>query len=638
MKVKSWFCKRFCERSFGEALLAFVMLVLLFVKSICFYESINLGEYAAVLATVTTLLCATIHLLLLLIVPRAANTVLTVLYFVISVLMCADSIYFGDRGRLISVAVIKLAGQLTHVTGSVEQLVTFKRILPILDLPLWIAFFIARAVVRRKRKKLEGAEYCECRLAKKPKRLLSGVLCNVSLTAVLAVIFAVSILFGLFKTAYLPNELLISHAQDIYSAFFSGKGTVDKGSYAQVGNSDSDYYGVAAGRNVFVIQVEALQDFVIGESYKGDEITPFINSLLEKDTLYFENYYYQIGAGNTSDAEFTVNNSLYARDDASTYTEYYDNDYYGLPWLLKDAGYTTATAFHGYVADFWNRETAYVNQGFDDFISLEDFRARDDFNESEMWSMDGTGLSDRGMFKQTANIVSTFEEPFYSFIITLSSHSPFGIPLADRHVDASNPKPDLYELYLQSVNYFDCTLGEFFDELKLSGLYENSIFVIYGDHFAISDSDEKMRAHVEETTGHEYDVFDRYGVPLIIHIPGLDEAKTIDTVGGHIDVLPTLLCLLGLENNKSVMFGHNLLENGYEGIAYELTHLEKGSFFTKDILYKYTKGGINSVVYNRDGTYGDPQNAEYLKLVEQAKKAVEDSRKLLDNNDILQKK
>lgn len=639
MKIKDRLKSRFTERSYGKALLAFIMLFVLFIKATVFYTSVKLESFAPVLACITVLITALVHFILLIFAPKAANIVLTVLYFVISVLMCADAVYFGDRGRLISAAVVKLASQLTHVTGSVEQLITLKRLIPILDLPLWIAFFIVRAIIRRKNKnKGESESECaHCILSAKPKKTVTGVLCNVSFTAVLAVVFAASILFGSFKVAYLPNELLIYHVQDIYSAFFSDGGNVNKGNYAYVSDPNNPYYGIAGGRNVFVIQVEALQDFVFGKEYKGDTITPFMNSLLENDTLYFENYYYQIGGGNTSDAEFTVNNSLYARDDASCYIEYADNDYYGLPWLLKDAGYSTASAFHGYVADFWNREAAYVNQGFDDFVSLEDFKSRDDFTESEMWSMSGSGLSDRGMFAQTANIVSTYEEPFYSFIITLSTHSPFGIPLADRQVDADNPAPDLYTLYLQSIRYFDRTLEEFFDALKAEGLYDNSIFVIYGDHFAISDTDETMRKEVSETTGREYDVFDRYSVPLIIHIPGLGEAKTLDTVGGHVDVLPTLLCLLGLENDKSVMFGHNLLAKDYEGIAYELTHIEKGSFFTKDALYKYTKGGINSVVYNRDGSFGDAQDAEYLKLVEEAKKAVEDSRRILDNNEVLLK-
>ena len=146
-----------------------------------------------------------------------------------------------------------------------------------------------------------------------------------------------------------------------------------------------------------------------------------------------------------------------------------------------------------------------------------------------------------------------------------------------------------------------------------------------------------MVAKVEATTGSPYDMFERYSVPLIIHIPGLGKAETLDTVGGHVDVLPTLLCLMGIENDKSVMFGHNLLEKGYEGVAYELTHLQTGSFFLKDSMYMYTTGGINSKVYNRDGTLGDTQNAEYLRIVEKAQKAIADSRAILDNNDVLLK-
>jgi len=607
----------------GRSIFAAVMLVLLFLKSINFYTGTKMGVHSIVLACATAAIVGVIYLSILIFSAKGAKVTLTVLYFIISVIMCADMIYFGDRGRLISAAIIKMAGQLTDVTGSIRQLITFRRILPLLDIPVWIAVMAVRKPFAAFRER-------------KVKTTLNFAV-NGALTVVFAAVLCVSLLFGSFKAAFLQNELLIYHASDVYSAFFSDGGNVEQNNYIKPIDPDNPYYAIAQNRNVFVIQVEALQDFVIGRSYKGDVITPFMNSLIETDSLYFENYYYQIGGGNTADAEFAVNNSLYPRDDAAAYVEYPDNDYFGLPWLLKDAGYSTAAAFHGYEASFWNREAAYKGQGFDDFISVEDFAARGDFKKSEMWALGGNGLSDRGMFEQTVNIVKEYKEPFYSFIITLSSHSPFGIPFGDRQVDAGNKSPDIYTLYLQSVNYFDRALEDFFSALKREGLYDNSVFVIYGDHFAIADTDESMRDKVEQTTGRPYDKFDRYGVPLIIHIPGLGKAETFDTVGGHIDVLPTLLCLLGIENDKSVMFGHNLLKDGYEGVAYELTHLEKGSFFTKDALYQYTKGGINSKVYNRDGTFGDTENAEYIRIVEEAKKTVEDSRALLDSNQILLK-
>lgn len=620
MKTKEWLKRRFAKQPLGRCIFALVMLFVLFLKLINFYSVTKMGIHSIALACTTVIIVAAIHFIILIFFPKAANVTLTVIFFLLSIVMCADMIYFGDRNRLISAAIIKMAGQLTHVTGSIEQLITFRNILPLLDLPIWIVVLATGKF---------GARY-----RRMPVRgWIQPFACGV-FAAVLCLTLVGSILFGSFKFAFFPNELLIYHTNDIYKAFFAGGESADQGNYIHTTDPDNPYFGIAKDRNVFVIQVEALQDFVIGEEHKGDVITPFMNSLIENDSLYFENYYYQIGGGNTSDAEFIVNNSLYPRDDAASYVEYPDNDYYGLPWLLKDRGYTTA-AFHGYEATFWNREAAYVKQGFDDFISIEDFKAREDFKPGEMWSMDGGGLSDRGMFNQTVNIVSEYEEPFYSFIITLSSHSPFSIPLADRRVDAANMSPNLYTLYLQSISYFDRTLEEFFSALDAKGLYENSIFVIYGDHFAMSNTDADIKAAVEETIGRPYDMFDRYGVPLIIHIPGLGKAETFDTVGGHVDVLPTLLCLLGIENDKSVIFGHNLLEKGYEGIAYQLTHLQTGSFFTKDAMYMYTTGGINSAVYNRDGTLGDTQNAEYLQIVEKAKKAISDSKAILDNNDVL---
>ena len=623
MKIKEWFRRRFDKDHLGRCIFAAVMLVLLFLKGLNLYTGTKMGVHSFTLSCATVVIVGVIYLAVLVFTPKGATATLTTLYFIISVIMCADMIYFGDRGRLISAAIVKMAGQLTHVTGSIEQLITLRTLIPLLDIPVWIVVLAVKKPFASFRKK--------------DVRGWLGILVNGCLVALFAVILCISLLFGSFKAAFLQNEILTYHVNDIYSAFFAGGGTADRNNYITEVDPDNPYYGIAKGRNVFVIQVEALQDFVIGAEHKGDVITPFMNSLIENDSLYFENYYYQIGGGNTSDAEFAVNNSLYPRDDAAAYVEYPDNDYYGLPWLLKDAGYSTAVAFHGYEADFWNREEAYVKQGFDDFVSVEDFTARDDFSKSELWAMAGGGLSDRGLFKQSLNIIKEYKEPFYSFMVTLSSHSPFGIPLADRRVDVDNKSPDLYTLYLQSISYFDKTLEEFFDELKLAGLYDNSIFVIYGDHFGITNNDAAMRAKVEATIGRPYDMFERYSVPLIIHIPGIDKAETFDTVGGHVDVLPTLLCLLGMENDKAVMFGHNLLDKDYEGVAYQLTHIEKGSFFLKDAMYIYTKGGINSKVCNRDGTFGDTENAEYLRIVEEAKKTIDDCRIILDNNNVLLK-
>ena len=80
-------------------------------------------------------------------------------------------------------------------------------------------------------------------------------------------------------------------------------------------SSGEKYKGVAKGRNLILIQTESFNDFVIGKTYNGQELTPNLNSLLETDTFYFNHFYSTTGVGNTCDAEFSVLNSLYPNDE-----------------------------------------------------------------------------------------------------------------------------------------------------------------------------------------------------------------------------------------------------------------------------------------------------------------------------------
>ncbi len=610
--------RRLGKKPLGQTVYAGIMLLLFFIKCINFYIRPDIGSAVFPLACMTALFVGGVYFIVNIFSPKGANITLTSIYFFISIIMAVDLVYYSYAGKLPAVGLLSMTGQLGAVTASIEELISFKALFSLLDLPIWIVILAVRKPFRAYRRF--------------PIPGFVGLVTGSAFIVFFGVSILICTLLGTFSAAYMPNEMLVYHGTDLGEILFpEEERDVDWIQYSSSPDKDNPYFGVAKDKNVFVIQVEALQSFLIGKEYMGQEITPVLNSLIENDSLYFENYYYQVGAGNTSDAEFAVNNSLYPQDDKASYNAYASNDYFGLPYLLKANGYSTATAFHGYYGDFWNRNNAYVTQGFDDYISYEDFIVRDDFDESQLRTM---GISDRAMFNETLEIVKTYEEPFYSFIITLSSHHPFALPFSDRYIDADNMSPTLVNLYIQSVCYFDKVLGEFLDGLRKAGLYDNSVFVIYGDHYAIPQAD-KYDEQVESITGEVYDVRERFNVPLIFHIPGLGEAKTFDTVGSHVDVLPTLLCLTGIHNDKSVMFGHNLLNEDYEGIVYELTHMQKGSFITKDIIYAYTLGGINSKVFANEGFSTDPDNEEYLRLVEEAIKAMDDCTALLRSNKVV---
>ncbi len=585
-------------------------LLLMFVKSLIFYGQQNLGHYDAAFACVTCGILLAVYLLFYALAPRAAGIVFAVLYVVSGFIMSVDSVYYAYVSKLPSVAQLGMAGQLDDVASTIQTLIGWKQLAPLLDLPLWFLYFVNR---RR-----------ESPLPRLPRAsvLLSG--CGLCLLALATVLTADG-----FKTSYLKNELYCYHAYDIARTVSNpiDNREVDKSLYTVEADRDSDLFGIAEGRNLIVLQVEAMQNFVIGNSYNGQVITPNLNSLIGEDSFYFNNYYYQIGGGNTADAEFAVNNSLFGPENEAGYVKYADNDYYGLPSLLKDNGYSGAYAYHGYYGNFWNREAAYVGQGFDDFMSLEDF------TQDDMFPM---GLSDRSLFVQSMEQLKTYEEPFYAFYVTVSSHHPYAIPLKDRGITLRpEDESTLFGLYMHSMNYVDTVIGEFIEMLKEADLYDNSVIVIYGDHYALHNSDAKIANQVRGVTGETYTIFDVFNVPLIIHVPGMGNAEVVETAGGHIDVMPTLLCLLGLENDKSVMFGQNLL-TAETGIVCEQTHMAKGSFISDEVFFSKPQNNIELYysVY-RKGTMEKIDPNIYEALSELAYNRILDCEALLARNEVL---
>ncbi len=602
-----------------DILYILMLCALLGFKSNLLYRHIGLAEFPPAFTALTAAIFLSVFALVSLVSKKAAKTAATVIYAVISVFMAIDAVYYSYASKLPSAELIPMMWQLAGISDTVENLVQSWHILFICDLPVLLIHRIDRDLLRRKLGRISG-------ILEKSVRSVAVYGAAAVLCAGLA---AFAVFFPGFEAEYVANEIFCYHMRDFAVTLKNSASDyeVDKGLYTYPDYSSSEYYGIAGGRNVIIIQVEAMQNFVIGAEYEGQEIMPNLNRLIGEDSLYFNNYYYQIGGGNTSDAEFAVNNSLFAPESASAYVKYTNDDYYGLPYLLKDEGYSTAQAFHGYIGSFWNRETAYPKQGFDDFTSLEDFE------QTDMFPM---GLSDKEMFRQSMEKLESWEEPFYAFYVTVSSHYPYGIPLKDREITL---KPEdegtLFGLYMQAMNYTDRAIGEFIEELKAAGLYDNSIIVIYGDHYALSNTDAENTSRFREQFGRDYTVYDVFNIPLIINIPGSGVTETLSVAGGHMDVLPTLLCLLGMGNDKAVMFGQNLLE-AERGFVCEQTHLGRGSFISDEVFFSRPHNNIKS---NYDAyAKGSMERLDpdlFKDLSDEAAKRISDCMILLDENDVL---
>jgi phosphoglycerol transferase MdoB-like AlkP superfamily enzyme len=158
--------------------------------------------------------------------------------------------------------------------------------------------------------------------------------------------------------------------------------------------------------------------------------------------------------------------------------------------------------------------------------------------------------------------------------------------------------------------------------------------VLYGDHYALHNTDPLISSKVSSMLGRSYTLFDVFNVPMLMHIPGSGVTKTISVAGGHIDVLPTLLCLLGIDKVETVLFGQNLL-TAESGMACEQTHMSIGSFISDDVFFKKPHNNLltNYSVYQRDTmTVLSPEL--YAEQSAAAAKRIEDCAALMAQGDL----
>ncbi len=576
-------------------------IVLMLLKLILYYSMLDVSTgFSAVVAITFVVLCS-------LFLAFKRKWIFGIVYTVLSILMVIDVNYFAFFNRSLSITQLGAADLLSGVTESIEELFMPSSLLLLVDAIAFIVLPIVMWRINAKKAKEEtGAdaqgETCAdsgqtaCASNSKLCAVLNAINGNCIKTRLIALGVTAAMLVGLVAVIPGENSTASSIFSQEYFSYhlrdFTGINTIDTqpnydGIYEAGGTYEDELggkdFGVAEGMNLIVIQVEAMQNFVIGREYEGQEITPFINSLLEEDTYYFDRYYQQTGSGNTSDAEFATNNSLFGTRLSYTYQIYQDNYWRGLPVLLKDDGYTTA-AFHSYQGDYWNRENAYPNQGFDDFYSETAF----DINE-----ILGMGLSDEELFSQSMDIVAEEKEPFYNFFVTLSSHYPFSVPGKGDIKLNKEDEDTLFGKYLEAMNYYDYCLEQLFDRLKKEGLYDNTVVAFYGDHLGMNPKTEDVQKRMTEYLGWNYDYEDAMNIPLVIHVPGSGKHDTISTPGGHTDFLPTICYLMGYDELDTIYFGHNLInvKNNFVPLK---SYLPEGSFVYGNKIFKMSKSGVLS--------------------------------------------
>ncbi|MBU9789996.1 LTA synthase family protein [Lentilactobacillus sp. G22-6] len=334
---------------------------------------------------------------------------------------------------------------------------------------------------------------------------------------------------------------------------------------AHYAKPNKKYYGIAKGKNVIYIHLESFQQFLIGQKINGKEVTPFLNKLYRSHSSYaFKNFFHQVGQGKTSDAENMLETSTYGLPQGSLFAQLgSDNTFQAAPAILKQRRDYTSAVFHGNIASFWNRNNVYKNMGYQYFFDASYYDTSGDRSL-------GYGLKDKLLFRDSVQYLQNLQQPFYVKYLTVTNHFPFDLDKEDTNFKTTNTGDDVVDNYFLTAHYLDQAVHEFYNYLRKSGLLKHSVIVLYGDHYGISDSENQNLAKAIHRNANDWDDFDNaqlQRVPLIINIPGRKDGYVSNKYAGEIDVLPTLMHLLGVSTKRYVQFGTDIFSKQHDQVV-----------------------------------------------------------------------
>ena len=502
--------------------------------------------------TIGLLLAVTAPLILLPL--RAGRWLCWIFVALVTLLLWADVLYYRAMDDFLSLTLWSGVHQASSVTDSLRHLVSAADLVFLVNLLLVLPAVLIAAPDRER-----SATRSDVALAFLPATIflignlaydpLSSQFLKQRLSNRVQVARNGLLAYHLYDL-YQAAQPLFSHPKPIPDAIVSRRLTLSRNSI----NPRAPHFGAAKGANVLMMQLESFQSFVIGMKVDGQEVTPFLNRL-RRESLYGEALD-QTSLGASSDAEYVMLNGLLPPLQGPLCFRYASNSYRSLPTLLAERGWSTLKAMP-YDGAFWNARGIGKRYGYQQQLFVDDFPSKD---ESEMI---GWGLSDAATFEQLVPRLKAQKAPFYCYLTTVMMHHPF---------DELNPDQERLRLprglqntmagdYLQLARLRDEALEGLVERMREEGLWEKTVLVLCGDHRGRLEENELQRLGVYKSKA----LLDR--VPLFIHLPGSRAKGELPPSLGQVDVAPTLLHLLGLEDAFPVMVGRNALAGPHATVS-----------------------------------------------------------------------
>lgn len=286
------------------------------------------------------------------------------------------------------------------------------------------------------------------------------------------------------------------------------------------------------GKNVVIIIMEsfAAENMKFLHKSLDKNYTPFLDSISKKGVLCTNAF---ANGAKSIDAVPSILASIPSLINSFAVTPYSTDQIYGLPYYLGKLGYYTAF-FHGAPNNSMGIRAVANSCGVRNYFGKDEYNNNNDFDGA--W-----GIWDEKFLQFVGKKIGTFNEPFMSTIFTLSSHHPFKVPDEYKDILPSGKNP-----LQQAIAYADMSLEKFFRSIENEPWFKNTIFIITPDHGTLADLYPKYITSIGRTM-----------IPIIYYAPGLIESGQYNEITQQIDIMPTLLGLLG-NKEPYLAFGRDI--------------------------------------------------------------------------------
>lgn len=333
-------------------------------------------------------------------------------------------------------------------------------------------------------------------------------------------------------------------------------------------NYSTKYTGYFEGKNVIFLQLEGIDSWLINETD-----TPTLYSMMNNSFIFNNHYSYYNGGGSTFNSEFAVNTGFL------TPISYTQNAYtfnkntfdYTLAKLFKNKGYSV-NAFHMNTSEYYSRGTNYDNWGYDEYYGLKDLGTYEDSS----YELDRELVLNETFYEKLV----PEEGNFLDYIITYSNHTPFTtekgvcqkLVYEDATAGLTEEELAVTEIVLPTLSEEECARRQtketdymvslLIQMLTEKDIIENTVFVVFTDHYLYTLSDQAILEQYKETNNNLIN-----NTPFFIWSKDMKKVE-ISEVTSQLNILPTVLNLFGMEYHPNYYIGEDALNPNYDGYVF----------------------------------------------------------------------